>query len=360
MKNFQDNIICRSTVMQQVCKKLDPLVHSAVPLIFWGATGSGAAFYARAIHEASREGKFLKIPCISLGEDKIKEQLFGVGDRRGWLEEADNGTILFRLLKGSSPAVQQILYHLLSLQSVNGCLEFSRMGRVEQVEVNVRLIFSLAGDFDVVFQDRLLDRDLMDFMRKHAEIIRIPPLRERKEDIIPLVYDLFEDLNEKYHQHVSAIEPKARKLLTQYHWPGNINELKQVMTDIFSRYSRITTIAAEHLPAHLKNSKITGSKYFFELKGNERFIGKIRSRSLRVRSTLQKHSIHRIDTRTVVKILREEDTRFSPPKMKHFALTLKDGSHLPVMILDKTMKVETSFDPAYQINVQDLHEVVLS
>jgi hypothetical protein len=61
-----------------------------------------------------------------------------------------------------------------------------------------------------------------------------------------------------------------------------------------------------------------------------------------------------------VKILREEDTRFAPPKMKHFALTLKDGSHLAVMFLDKTMKVETSFDPAYQINVQDVYEVVLS
>jgi transcriptional regulator with PAS, ATPase and Fis domain len=212
----------------------------------------------------------------------------------------------------------------------------------------------------VVFQNKLLNRDLIDFMRNHAKNIQLPPLRERKKDIIPIVYDLLENLNEKYHQQVFAIEPKAQKLLTHYYWPGNIDELKQVITAIFSRYSGMTTITAEHLPEHIKNSKIPGSKYLFELKGNERFLGKIRSRSLRVQSTLQHHATHRIDTRKVVKIIREEDTRFAPPKMKHFALTLKDGSHLPVMILDKTITVETSFDPSYQINVQDVHEVVLS
>jgi len=115
---------------------------------------------------------------------------------------------------------------------------------------------------------------------------------------------------------VSAIEPKARKFLTEYYWPGNIDELKQLITDIFSQYSRITTITAD----------------------DERFIGKIQSRYLRVRSTLQNHSTHQIDTREVVKIIREEDTRFVPPKMKYFALTLKDGSHLAVLILDKTIK----------------------
>ena len=62
----------------------------------------------------------------------------------------------------------------------------------------------------------------------------------------------------------------------------------------------------------------------------------------------------------VIKIIREEDTRFAPPKMKYFALTLKDGSQLAVLILDKAITVETSFNPSYQINVQDLYEVVLS
>ena len=153
MENLLEKMIHHSEAMQQVHREIGPFIESAAPILFWGETGSGMEFYAKAIHEASgRTGKFLTIPGFALDADTVKQQFLGIDNRQGWLEEADKGTIFIKRISETSPEVQQILLHLLGNRSVDGRLQFSRKGSTETLEVNVRFIFSMAHNFNMALQ----------------------------------------------------------------------------------------------------------------------------------------------------------------------------------------------------------------
>ena len=353
MDNLLDKVIYNSEAMQQVRKELIPFIDSAVSILFWGETGSGMGFYAKAIHEASqRKGKFLIIPGFSLDEDTAKQQFLGVEDQPGWLEEADKGTIFLKRISEASSAVQQILLQLIGNQSVDGRIQFSRKGNTETLEVNVRFIYSMAHDFNMAVQDELLRRDFVEELKKLGRIIHIPPLRERKEDIISIAENFFESFNQQYNQNITTINENAQKILTNYIWPGNIDELKRVIEGIFSHYPGITIITEEHIPDHIKNPEITGDKYSFKLKDDVKFTGKIVSPLLKIQTENKKLDI--------VEITRVEDPNFAPPRFKHFVFKFKNGDQITGKILDKKMNVATSFDPMYQITTQDLYSIFLS
>jgi len=358
MADILDSTTYKSASMQQMCRDLVSFVHSTAPIFFWGETGSGMGFYARAIHNASaRIGKFLTIPCFSLDENTVQQQFLGVNDQNGWLEEAHNGTIFLKRVAEAPLTVQQTFLHLIDTQTGDGLIEFSRKGSTERLQVNVRFIYSTANDLNIAIQDGLLRRDLVDEIKKIGRTIYLPPLRDRKEDIAGIVEGLFEELNEQYHQQVSSVDKQALDLLDNYNWPGNVGELRRVLGSIFSQYSGIAAISAQHIPEYIAKPKIIGDSYLFTLKDNERFKGKILSHFLHVQ---RDKSEFRINTGDLVEITRIEDTSFAPPKLKHFEFKLKDGSQLAGKILDKTITVKTSFDASHQINVQDLYAVVIS
>ena len=352
-RSLLEKVIYNSAAMQKVRAEVEPLVSSAVPLLFQGESGSGAALYAKAIHEASRAWEFLRISCVELEDDKVKEQLFGTEGERGWLENADNGTIFFRQIEGSSPVIQQTLLQLLRMQSVDGRIEFSRIGTSKRLEVNVRFIYSLAETASTASKDKLLDRELIELIREKGKIIQLPPLRERKEDIIAIAQNFFETLNKQYNQHIESIELDAEKALVNYYWPGNIDKLKQVISDIFAQNPEITSISAAHIPDYIKSSKQPGQRYSFELKGGGQVSGKLLSQSI----TIKDKAKTRINLANLVEIKRVEDEQFSPPKFKHFVITFKDGNQLIGNIFDESLKVETSFNPTYLIEVKELQLV---
>ncbi|MBD3308731.1 hypothetical protein GF339_20120 [candidate division KSB3 bacterium] len=358
MDNLLEKVIYHSDVMQQVRRETGPLIDSAAPLLFWGETGSGMGFYARAMHEASpRTGKFLRIPSFTLDEESVKQQFMGVDDQPGWLEETDNGMIFLKRVSEISPAIQQTLLQLMSNQSVDGRIQFTRKGRTENLEMNVRFIYSVAHDFSIAMQDELLRRDFVDELKKRGRVIHIPPLRERKEDIIDIARNFFDPFNEKHQQHITTIDPDAQHLLTNYIWPGNIDELKRVIEGIFTNYPGITTITAAHIPDYIKNPEITGDKYSFKLKDDVKFTGKILSPLLKIQTDTKKLSLN---TRDLIEIVRVEDATFAPPKFKHFIFKFKNGDQITGKILDKKMNVETSFDPVYQVNPQDICSIYLA
>ena len=194
MADLLDKVIYKSEVMQQLRKDLGPFIDSATSILFWGETKSGMGFFARAIHENSRRtGEFLVIPGFSLDEDTVKQLFLGVDDHSGWLEDAHNGTIFLKRLCETSPAVQQFLLQLIGTQSADGRIQFSRKGMTEGLEVNVRFTYSMTHDFNTAVQDELLRRDFADEIKKRGKIIHLPPLRERKEDIISIAENFFED-----------------------------------------------------------------------------------------------------------------------------------------------------------------------
>ncbi len=358
MEDFLNKMVHSSAAMQPVRKDLVPFIESAKSILFWGETGSGMGFLVKTIHEDSqRPGKLLTIPGFSLDDEAIKQQFLGMNDQQGWLEEADKGTIFLKRISEAPSAVQQFFSHLVGNQSVDGRLKFSRKGSTETLEVNVRFLFSMAHDFNLALQDGLLRRDFVDEIKKRGKIIHIPPLRQRKEDIVHIAENLFGPLNQKYNQNISEIDTSAQNVLTHYIWPGNIDELKRVVEEIFSHYQGISTITEEHLPEDVRNPEITGDKYSFKLKDDAKFLGKIASLSLKIES---EHKKLLLNTGDLVEIIRVEDDHFSPPKFKHYVFRLKDGSQITGKILDKKMKIDTSFDQDYQINPQDIHSVYLA
>lgn len=359
MTNLLDKVIYKSEAMQQMHKEMGPFIDSSASILFWGETGSGMGFYARAIHEASgRTGQFLRIPSFSLDDDTVKQQFLGVDDQPGWLEEADKGTIFLKRISEASSGVQQVLSHLIGNQSVDGKIQFSRKGKTENLEANIRFIFSVAHDFNTAIQDDLLRRDFVDEARKRGKIVHLPPLKNRKEDIINIAKNFFETLNQQYNQNISAIDQSAQNILTNYVWPGNVDELKRVIDEIFSHYAGITTISAEHLPEYVK-TKIKGDEYSFKMKDDTKFVGKILSPQILKIKTENKDL--RLNTGDLVEIARIEDRNFTPPKFKHFLFKLKDGSQIAgLKILDKKMIVKTSFEPRYQIDPHELHSLLLA
>lgn len=357
MADLLNKIVYNSAAIQDVRKELVPCIDSAASILFWGETGSGMGFYAKAIHEASlRKGNFLKIPGFSLDEDTVKQQFIGVDEQPGWLEEAHNGTIFLKRISEASLAVQQILLSLIGNQSVDGRIQFSRKGRAESVEVNVRFIYSMTHEFAMAVQDKLLHRDLIDIIEKRGKIIYLPPLRRRKEDIISIVQNFLEEFNAKYTQHVSTIDESAQTILTNYIWPGNIDELKRTIETIFLQNPGITTITEEQIPEHVKELKIKGDHYSFKLKDGAKFKGKILSPFLKIETENKKL---KLNTGDLVEIIRIEDTRFAPPKFRHYVFKFKDGDQIAGNIIDTTMELETPFDPGYQINPQDLYSIYL-
>lgn len=353
-----DKVIYRSKIMQQVRKDLVPFIDSAASLLFWGETGSGMGFFARMIHESSsRHGKFLRIPGFSLDEDTVKQQFIGIDDRPGWLEEAHEGTILLKRISEASPAVQHVLVNLLSTQSVDGRIQFSRKGRTEPLTVNVRFIYSMAHDFDTAIQDGLLRHELLDLLNTRGKIIRLPPLRERKKDVPAIIHNFLDEFNAKYSRTIATVDKRAQTIFTNYIWPGNIDELKRTIESIFVQYPTISTITEDHIPENVKQAKLTGIDYSFKLKDEVRFRGKIVSAFLRIQTEKKKL---RLNTNDLAEILRVEDTEFVPPKFKHFLFKLKDGSQLTGHILDTRMDIDTPFDADYQINPQEVYSVFLS
>jgi hypothetical protein len=127
-----------------------------------------------------------------------------------------------------------------------------------------------------------------------------------------------------------------------------------VLEGIYAQHTGLSSIAAEHLPEHIAQSKVSDGSYFFQLREKERFMGKFLTSSLRIQKDSSKF---RIKTSDLVEILRVEDTSFAPPKLKHFEFSLKDGSQLTGQILDKVIEVRTSFHDRHRIAIQDLYAV---
>ena len=353
MASLLEQVIYKSAKMQQLKKEIGPFIESAASILFWGETGSGMGFLARAIHEASgRTGKFLKIPGFSLEADSVKQQFLGIEDRPGWLEEADNGTIFIKRISETEHDVQQFIQHLLANRSVDGRLQFTRKGATDPVEVNVRFMFSMAHDLNMALQDELVRREAIDEMkRRGGKVMYMPALRERKEDLLDIAQNFINSVNRESGLTITGFSPAARKLLLNYSWPGNAEELKQLIEGIAYQHSELAEISEKELPEQIVNPELTGDKYRFKFKDDSKFVGKIVSSVLHIQTEKKKL---RLKTWNIVEIIRIEDESFAPPKFKHFLLRLKDGSQIAVQILDKRMDIETSFDAAYQVNPQDI------
>jgi two-component system, NtrC family, response regulator AtoC len=204
----------------------------ASTILVQGESGTGKDLVAKVLHYESsrRDGPFVAINCSAIPETLIEAELFGHergaftdarAMKKGLFEIADSGTLFLDEIGELSPFLQAKLLRVLEDQMIR------RVGGVRDIQVDVRVVAASNRDLERAVREGHLRQDL--YYRLAVISIYIPPLRERKEDILPLVDFFIQDYNRKFRKSVRGLSDEARRLLLAYEWPGNVRELRNAV-----------------------------------------------------------------------------------------------------------------------------------
>ena len=229
--NF-DRIVGSSSALQHVLDIVKKVAKSNTTVLIRGETGTGKELIAGAIHHNSlRTGRnFVKVNCAALQENLLESELFGHEkgaftsadkQRIGRFEQADGGTLFLDEIGDMSPSTQAKILRVLQEH------EFERLGGTRTLRVDVRLIAATNRDLSGMVRTGQFREDL--YYRLNVVSIEIPPLRERKDDIVPLAQSFIRKFAGELKKKMDGLEPDAQKLLMRYNWPGNIRELENAI-----------------------------------------------------------------------------------------------------------------------------------
>jgi len=246
-----DFVVGRSKQMQHILDLAKKVAPAPTSVLIRGESGSGKELIAKAIHRHSTRADrpLISINCTALAETLLESELFGhvkgaftgaTATKKGLFEEAHQGTLFLDEIGEISPELQKKLLRVIETG------EFKQVGNAKMKQVDVRLIAATNHDLEKAIEDGLFREDL--YYRLTTLVIRVPPLREHKEDIPPLIEHFLKKACDKINKHVQALHPEAFQMLTDYHWPGNVRELENVI-------ERAVVLAPENeiLVAHLPN-----------------------------------------------------------------------------------------------------------
>ena len=226
------NIIGRSKKMQDLFELVESVAASEANILIQGENGTGKELIANAIHYNSKrlKGPFIKINCAAIPKDLIESELFGykkgaftgaMADKEGLFEMAEGGSLLLDEIGEMPPYLQTKLLRVLQER------EYRPIGSDRIVHVDFRLVCATNIDLDMALREGKLREDL--YFRINTITLRVPPLRERTEDI-PLLCDHFlEKFRQRYQKNVKTIAPAAYHLLIRNRWPGNVRELENAI-----------------------------------------------------------------------------------------------------------------------------------
>jgi two-component system, NtrC family, response regulator AtoC len=226
--------LCSSSKMQPIRDLVSKVAATNTTVLVRGESGVGKEVVARALHKASprAQKQFLKVNCAALSGELLESELFGhekgaftgaYRQKPGKFEAADGGTLLLDEIGEMPLRLQAKLLHVLQ----DG--EFSRVGGEKIIDTDVRLIASTNRDLEAAMRVHQFREDL--YYRLNVIEIRIPPLRERREEIPPLTEDFRRRFNTQYGRAVEIPQETVRVFL-DYHWPGNIRELENAVKRI--------------------------------------------------------------------------------------------------------------------------------
>ncbi len=228
-------IIGRSAALRNVIDRARMVARTDITVLLQGESGVGKELIAHAIHGISprRHGPFVIVNCGAIPEGLIESELFGaekgaytgaVERRKGYFEEADGGTIFLDEI-GEMPLAAQV--RLLRVLETG---EFTRVGSSRPIKTDVRIIAATNKDLAKAVRTGHFREDL--YYRISTVIIEIPPLRERREDILPLFEYFLHRAAQRYGTPLRRLDESARQLLLRYHWPGNVRELRNVAEQV--------------------------------------------------------------------------------------------------------------------------------
>lgn len=248
-------IVAQSRKMREVLDMAARVARSEkTTVLLQGESGTGKELLARAIHYHSprAEKPIVAINCAAIPENLLESELFGYEagaftDARkrkiGLLEKADEGTAFFDEIGDMSLALQAKILRVLE----DGT--FVRLGGSQPIKINVRVIAATNRDLAKETEKGNFRPDL--FYRLNVVPITIPPLRERKEDIIPLVLSFMEEFNREIKRNYRGLEPEAAQALINYSWPGNVRELRNTVERVMSLY-QAENIQLSFLPQEIR------------------------------------------------------------------------------------------------------------
>jgi DNA-binding NtrC family response regulator len=258
-----DNIIGRSRKMRELFDLVTAVADSEANVLIQGENGTGKELIANALHYHSRrsKGPFIKINCAAIPKDLIESELFGhrrgsftgaITDKDGLLERAQGGSLLLDEVGEMPPFLQTKLLRVLQER------EYRPVGSDRTVRVDFRLICATNADIEAALRDGRLREDL--YFRVNTITLRVPPLRERTEDI-PLLCDYFlERFRQRYKRGVRTIAPSAYHLLIRSRWPGNVRELENAVERAVL-VAKGTEIAPADLPDSLRHEAGPGGDF---------------------------------------------------------------------------------------------------
>jgi two-component system, NtrC family, response regulator AtoC len=227
-----DGLVGTSQVMRDLFQLLETVASTSSTVLITGETGTGKELAARAIHHNSprRTQRFVAINCSAIPETLLEAELFGhvrgaftgaVGNRQGKLEQAHKGTLFLDEVATMSPALQAKLLRVLQER------EFERVGDSHTVKIDVRVIAATHSDLARMVADGSFREDL--FYRLNVIPVKVPALRERREDIPLLVRHFIQKIGAEFGRSSVMVSQDAMRRLMAYQWPGNVRQLENVI-----------------------------------------------------------------------------------------------------------------------------------
>ena len=243
----EEKIISVSKASKDACTRMRTIAAYDASVILTGASGVGKTLYARHIHKLSdrRDGPFIEVNCAAIPETLMESELFGYEKgaftgasekgKAGFIELADKGTLFLDEISEMSLPLQAKLLSVIQDKTV------TRVGGVKPKKVDFRLITATNQDISKAVAEGKFREDL--FYRLNVLNLNVLPLKERKEDIIPLCEHFLEAFNKRYGKH-KEFDAKALQSLLNYAWPGNVRELSNVVerTAMMTESDVISTI----------------------------------------------------------------------------------------------------------------------
>jgi len=224
--------VIRSMAMHEVMRLVDRVAASSIPVLVYGETGTGKEVLAREFHRRSsrRDQQLLCVNCGAMPGELIESTLFGhergaftgaAQQTKGLFEEADGGTVLLDEIGELPAGAQAALLRVLETKCI------TRVGSTKEIKVDVRILAATNRDLEQMCEAQTFRWDLL--FRLNTMVLKIPPLRDRPEEIEPLVDRFIKQASEVNGCEVWGIEPEALSLLCRHSWPGNIRELRNVI-----------------------------------------------------------------------------------------------------------------------------------
>ena len=244
----QDNLVGQSNSFLEVLEQISQIAPLNKPVLIIGERGTGKELVAARLHFLSKrwEQTYLKLNCAALNENLLESELFGyeagaftgaAKKREGRFETAHNGTLFLDELANTSGMIQEKLLRVIEYG------EFERVGGSRSIKVDVRLVAATNEDLPSLADSGEFRADLLD--RLAFDVITLPPLRERKDDIMMLAENFAINMARELEMELfSGFTEKAKRILLEYHWPGNIRELKNTVERAVYRSNN------PHLPVH--------------------------------------------------------------------------------------------------------------